>query len=282
MDQQEVRKFVEAFFQHRKCDLLRRDEHSITVRLSPETDKDLGYRPFYWSYVETMGMEPELLEITYLFQPKETNELRTEPLLFGSPRLKAIFEATKKKGKFIRLYEEVPFSSKKKPLDPWLFVNYKVEYLSDLKREKLLSFGLHLGTGRIVEDFFSRILSLSLNPTLSPHLFLNPSRLTIREAAHRLEERITRLLRSEGDEWADEAMRRLEAEKKQTRQYYERRLEEIREKGKGEGEEDFLQKVIREREKRLRELEWQYSPHIEVNPINQGILYLLPTSLYPS
>ncbi|WP_028986984.1 YqhG family protein [Thermicanus aegyptius] len=281
MDQQEVREFVEAFFQHRKCDLLRKDQNLITVRLTPETDKDLGYRPFYWSYVESMGMKPELLEITYLFQPQEVKELRTEPLLFGSPRLKAIFEATKKKGRFIRLYEEVPFASKKKPLDPWLFVNYKVEYLSDLKRDKLLSFGLHLGTGRIIEDFFSRILSLPLNSTLSPHLFLTPPRLTIREAAFRLEERILSLLRAEGEEWADEARRRLEAEKKQTLQYYERRLGEIREKGKREEEENFLQKVIREREKRLRELEWQYSPHIEVNPINQGILYLLPTSLSP-
>lgn len=260
MEQQKIRAFVETFFRLRKCEILGSDRSSITVRLNPETDKDLGYRPFYWSYVESAGIKPELLEMTYKFEPDGAKGWKTEILSFGSPRLKAIIEAVKRDGRFIQLFERISPSSHIRSLDPWLIVNEKVEYRSDLKKERILSFGISLITGQIREAFYSALLKRPLSPSPPPLIYLKPLLISMDEAVHIIEGHIRQILDAEKGDWAEEAKKRLEEEKKEVEAYY--------------GSHPSSNLLEEEKERRLKELTWKYEPRIEVTPINQGIFYL--------
>lgn len=263
MREERIREYVETYFRLKKCDIIQQDQRSITVRINPETDKELGLRPFYWSYIESVGMEPRLLEVTYHFQPAADITWNSEILLFGSPRLQAIFEAVKKNGKYIQLYEEIRPSSIPSALDPWLIVNYKIEYLSDLKKEKIASLGIHLMTGALKESAFTHLIGRRFSPSPPPFSILRPPSITISEAINRLEKTIIERLMAESDEWAREAVRRLEEEMKEMEAYYARLPSSA--------------EIMEEKERRLKELRWQYEPHIEVRPMNQGIFYLHPS-----
>lgn len=281
MEPNEIKAFVESFFTLRDCTILENDPSYLTVELNPETDKDLGYRPFYWSYIENMRMKPQLLVKRYIFDPAfEQREMSDEYLLFGSYRLRQIFLAAKKKGQFIRLYEEDNTIKGTTALSPWIMVNYKVEYVCDKKREQLFSFGYNLITGLICDNFYKQIENMRLTPKLPAYFFTQSPLHSTQMGFAQIEQRMNQLILSQDDSWALAAWQRYEAEKEQTIQYYQENYIKYQQKGNKNEYKQAIEQWATEKSQRIEELEWQYMPRIEVSPINMGVLYLLSTPKY--
>jgi hypothetical protein len=67
MNRQQIARFVERYLEATQCRIIERTPSRITVKLSPEADKALTNRPYYWSFVERTGAEPETMTFTFAF-----------------------------------------------------------------------------------------------------------------------------------------------------------------------------------------------------------------------
>src|SRR4051812_23298746 len=106
MNQTEIRTYVERYFDAFQSPIVESNPAYFSVQLPIEVDKDLGNRPFYWTYVEKIGIEHNPLTLTFIFDPEQVPDgIRGENLIFGSRRLHQIFDSAKKHGKYVRLYE---------------------------------------------------------------------------------------------------------------------------------------------------------------------------------
>ncbi|MEW9672800.1 YqhG family protein [Ammoniphilus sp. 3BR4] len=281
MNQQEIRSYIEGYFRAFQSPFTEETPAYFTVQLPVEVDKDLGNRPFYWTYVEKIGLEPNPLHLTFIFDREQVPEgVRGEELIFGSRRLHQIFESAKKHGKFVRLYEHIEpqpalgsFSSV--ALVPWLGVNFKVEFICDQKKDLLLPLGINLISGAIVSNFYQSVSQLDLTPKLPDYSFTMQPIFGIDSGISRLEQFIQSCLDQEDTLWAKLAIERLDEEKQLIESFYQK--ESIRQ-GKTEEEQELAEerkiKLAAEKETRLQELEWQFQPRIEVSAVNAGLFYL--------
>lgn len=64
MNEKQVHKFVNRYLEATNCSILEKSPAHFTVKLSPLADRELTNRPYYWSFVDRMGTEPETM--TYL------------------------------------------------------------------------------------------------------------------------------------------------------------------------------------------------------------------------
>jgi hypothetical protein len=69
MNAKEVQKFVMRYLESTECHITEKSPAHVTVRLSPEADKDLTNRTYYWSFVERTGAAPETMTMTFVFDP---------------------------------------------------------------------------------------------------------------------------------------------------------------------------------------------------------------------
>jgi hypothetical protein len=78
MNQQQVTQFVERYLETTQCQIIEKSPAHITVKLSPEADKALTNRSYYWSFVERTGAEPETMTFSFIFDSEamETAEQR--------------------------------------------------------------------------------------------------------------------------------------------------------------------------------------------------------------
>lgn len=60
-----MHKFVNRYLEATECSILEKSPNHFTVKLSPLADRELTNRPYYWSFVDRVGAEPETM--TYLF-----------------------------------------------------------------------------------------------------------------------------------------------------------------------------------------------------------------------
>ncbi len=99
------------------------------------------------------------MQVTFITdQMNVPEEVKGELIHFGSPRLRQLFESTRQLGDCIRLYEDVRATSQHSaPLQPWLMLNTKVSFQCDRKKDVLLSLGLNLIHGQIVQNFFEQL-----------------------------------------------------------------------------------------------------------------------------
>lgn len=65
MNEKQVHKFVNRYLEATECSILEKSPAHFTVKLSPFADRELTNRPYYWSFVDRVGAEPETM--TYLF-----------------------------------------------------------------------------------------------------------------------------------------------------------------------------------------------------------------------
>ncbi len=65
MNEKQVHKFVNRYLEATECSILEKSPNHFTVKLSPLADRELTNRPYYWSFVDRVGAEPETM--TYLF-----------------------------------------------------------------------------------------------------------------------------------------------------------------------------------------------------------------------
>lgn len=75
MNSKQVQKFALRFFDSTGCRIIEKHPAYVTVKLSPEADKRLTNRSYYWSFVERTGAPPETMSFTFVFDP---DKLRAE------------------------------------------------------------------------------------------------------------------------------------------------------------------------------------------------------------
>ncbi|CAM3765627.1 YqhG family protein [Marinicrinis lubricantis] len=206
--------------------------------------------------------------------PSYNRAIPEEHLHYGAPRLQQIFQHVKQQGRYVSLYE---MPSRQSPelfhhpmqsasYSSWLNVNFKVEFLCDMKRNEIQSLGICLSTGEIVEDFFDFVSSLELSPKLPARMHLKES-ISVDRAVQDLKRYLERTIRQYDFRWALEAHERLQDELLRIKAYYDELLPSLEEDKKAEAEAQY--------EQRKTEIEWQHRPRIEAAVINCGYFHLL-------
>ncbi|CAI8844364.1 transposase [Brevibacillus sp. IT-7CA2] len=228
MQQQQVRQFVERYLATFSAHIVESHPDYFTVKLPVEVDKDIGNRPFYWSWVDKMNLAYQPLVLTFAFHPDCTPEgLRSEHLHLGATRMQQIFASTKKHGSFVCMYEQqgglLGNAGKRRstPLVPWLGMNLKVSLLCDKRRDILLYLGINLHQPRLVTDFTSFLFSLSLTPAIPDYYYTLDRKVTIQEALQMAQQEVEHTLEQEDQHWAEEARTRLSEEMAILEAYYE-------------------------------------------------------------
>ncbi|MEK4435119.1 YqhG family protein [Paenibacillus sp. FSL K6-2862] len=69
MSPQEVQTYVTTYLEAMECQIMERSPAHLTVKLSPEADKALTNRPYYWGFVERTGAPAETMSFTFVFDP---------------------------------------------------------------------------------------------------------------------------------------------------------------------------------------------------------------------
>jgi hypothetical protein len=229
MNQQQVRDYVERYFSAFSAHVMETHPAYLTLKLPVEVDKEIGNRPFYWSWVEKMNIPPQPLILTFFFDQEHVpQDMRGESIHFGANRLQQIFQSAKRHGRFVCMYERSnPLPGKalqpnrrSSPLTPWLGVNIKVSFICDKKRDKLLYLGVNLYQPRIVHDFYPFLQRLSLSPAIPPYHFTQERRITVAEAFAMVEQEVINIIAREDQSWADEANDRLAEELEILEAYY--------------------------------------------------------------
>ncbi|MCM3626542.1 YqhG family protein [Paenibacillus glycanilyticus] len=306
MNSKQVHKYVQRFLEATECSILEKSPAHFTVKLSPAADRELTNRPFYWSFVDRTGSEPETM--TYLFvTDKEkyeenltspapapaqaanavdaalnrsfgfvnnnlANAVRTprEDLYFGSRKLEQLFGAAKTSGSYVNLFQEPERRSstpfQSTPYTAWLGVNMRVEFACDRKREEIHSYGVSLATGLVVENFYDRLKNLKLTPRLPSNIHLTRNGLSYAKALGVIETSLERKLKNYDYAWAEDAAARLEEELDRIRHYYDPMIKHAEDDTKAAIEEQFNQ--------RQTEIRWQYEPRVTASAINCGIFHL--------
>ncbi|WP_040951539.1 YqhG family protein [Gorillibacterium massiliense] len=322
MNTKQVERFVMRYLEATGCGIIEKTPDSVTVKLSPDADRELTGRSYYWGFVERTGAPPETMTLRFLFRPEapsvgedsrapreaatlpartDTGEtggavpgaagqpsdsilgryfgitlpspigrIPTDTLTFGSRRLEQIFDSSRKRGSFVRLFEDYkdktgPLSA---PYDTWLCVNYKVELVCDMKREECHSLGINLITGEKKENFYESVRGKKLVPRIPASIHLKPIKWTFNRAAHALEDFLEKRLRTYDHSWADQAKKRLEAERQRIDGYYLDLLNSL----PAESEEEAG--LRQQYNARAEEADWQYQPKIRVSAINCGLFHL--------
>ncbi|MDA8353329.1 MAG: hypothetical protein M0Z65_09140 [Firmicutes bacterium] len=266
MEPNQVKSFAQRYLDAYNCRVIEQTPDWVETELSIEADQDLVHRPFYWMYVEKMGLAPQTVTLTWFFDAKKApTDRRAELLSFGSSRFNQMLQSAQKRGRFARLFEDRPSPvrsrSTSKPYEPWLGINYRVSYICDMKKDEILPFGIHLRTGDIQENFYPRIRSRNWTSVMPAHRHILPNLLSIPEAVGELEYNLQGYIEHQDLSWAKRAKERLDREMQQLHAYYP---EEWR----------MSDELHEEKKQRIRETVWQYHPRIEVDVINAGLFYL--------
>lgn len=268
MSELDTRAFVTRYLTAMQCHIVETGPGHVQVRLSERADKDLVNRPFYWSYVEKLGIEPQPVTLSFIFDPEQVSAgTAGERLNPGSPRLLQIFRSARKHGQFVRLYEDVPLNLRSprgsRPYTPWLGINYKIEWICDQLRNEIHSLGIHLLDGTIQDRFYETIASRPWTPRLPSHRYVTKPNVSPQEAVHQLEFYVQGYLEQVDDTWAREAEERMQEELERLAQYYDETPSRTDEAAHQE-----------EYERRIRETKWQYQPRVQVSVVNAGLFYM--------
>lgn len=281
MNPAQIKQAVLSYLTVTGCQLLEVTPEQLTVKLSPEADKALTNRPYYWGFVERTNTPPETFSYRFVFEPEAmqgmsgqldiNTGIRTIHLSYGHPMLAQIIKAIQSRGQFVCLYERVDDDSLHYRLETtaytsWLVVNYKLEFVCEMKREECHSLGISLSTGEIAEQFHTYVTSKTLTPKMPAHTHLRET-ISLQRAKHELDEYMMRIIHDTDHQWAATAHEWMNIELKQVADYYEEQLKIA--------DEETLPEIEAQYRNRLSEVEWQYKPRIVVAPIQCGLFHLL-------
>jgi Bacterial protein YqhG of unknown function. len=306
VNSKQVHKYVQRFLEATQCSIIEKSPAHFTVKLSPAADRELTNRPFYWSFVDRTGSEPETMTYLLVTDKEKYEESLASPapvpaqaassvdaalnrsfgfvnsnlasgartpredLYFGSRKLEQLFGAAKSSGSYVNLFQEPERRSstpfQSTPYTAWLGVNMRVEFACDRKREEIHSYGVSLATGLVVENFYDRLKNLKLTPRLPANVHVTRNGLSFAKALGIVETSLERKLKNYDYTWAAEAAARLEEELDRIRHYYDPMIKHAEEESKSAIEEQFNQ--------RQTEIKWQYEPRVTASAINCGIFHL--------
>ncbi|WP_223069668.1 YqhG family protein [Paenibacillus caui] len=310
MTTEEIRAYVLDYLKATECIIKEEASHHVTVKLSPQADRELTNRPYYWAYVDRCQVEPETMSYIFVFDPaayeaeeqsKQTahvgagedpimgrhfgairplpllgpDRIQREDLSFGSPRLNQIFEASKRGGSFVYVFED-PGQRQRMTLlpaayEPWLGICFKAEFACDMKREELHFYGISLSNGAFDTSFGERLSRVHLVHRLPENISVIPSQLSLAEGKTALEHRLREYLEQVDKHWAMEARERLNEELAIIDAYYSHLLEDENEEARQGARQQY--------EARRDEIRWQFDPRIRVSVINCGIFHLRSSAL---
>lgn len=145
MTPQEVQQHFMAYLEATECTVIEKSPEHITVKLSPQADKMLTNRPYYWGFVERTGAPAETLSFSFVFDPVKYDErlikqaessqnnqpnagqdpllsryygsapilpvigpgrIQREDVIYGSRRLAQIWDASREEGNYLYLFEQ--------------------------------------------------------------------------------------------------------------------------------------------------------------------------------
>lgn len=257
MQQESIHNYLKKFFTRNNCEIIEDSNHHLNIQLTIDMDKKLMNRPFYWHYLEKTGGTPNPMTLTLITNQNNCDDdIKGEVIHFGSPRLHQIFDSTKKLGSFVKMYEETNQIAKI-PLNPWLGINYKISYISDKKKDIIVSLGINLVNGKIIDNFQEKINDYYLTPNIPDYSYTLSSLIKPESAVLRLENLIDSIIDNDKHNWANEAKNRWETDLNLLDSFYQD-IEET-------PESYLLEKDA---------LKEQYEPRIDVSVINGGTFFL--------
>lgn len=145
MTPQEVQQHFMAYLEATECTVIEKSPEHVTVKLSPQADKMLTNRPYYWGFVERTGAPAETLSFSFVFDPPKYDErllkqaessqntqptgaqdpllsryygsapvlpvigpgrIQREDIIYGSRRLAQIWDASREEGNYMYLFEQ--------------------------------------------------------------------------------------------------------------------------------------------------------------------------------
>jgi hypothetical protein len=286
MNADQIESFMMQYLQATNCHVIEKGLGYVTVKLSPQADKELTQRSYYWGFVERVGIEPETLTYCFVFDPMNNSleapivagpgawaaatRIQRHEVSFGSRRLEQVFQAVRNKGRWLNLFENPPTNAARgqPPIgySTWLGINYKLELICDMKRSELHSLGISLNTGEIVEHFHLTLMQKKLSPRLPLNVHLLPKQMTLEKSAALTQQYMENKIKRYDHSWAVEARERLKVEQSRMDDYYVELLASLEEDKKTEVEEQY--------QKRQLEINWQYHPRIEAAAVNCGLFHL--------
>ncbi|MEK3882560.1 YqhG family protein [Paenibacillus sp. PL2-23] len=66
MNAKQVHKFLGRYLEATECSIIEKSPAHYTVKLSPQADRELTNRPYYWSFVDRVGAEPETMSFLFI------------------------------------------------------------------------------------------------------------------------------------------------------------------------------------------------------------------------
>ncbi len=259
MREQAIHQYIHQFFHENSCKVVENSHDHLTVQLTIDMDKRIMNRPFYWSYVESGGVEAKPAQLTFVTNSsKFAAPLLGERIHFGSPRLHQLFQVTKEQGAFVQLYEKAGYNQTTQvTLTPWLGVNYKITYSSDRTKEMLYSIGMNLMNGAVIDGFQESVRNLNLEPSVAPNTFYLPYNIPPLRALDRLEDVMNNVVKQDDHAWMGEAKQRQVRDLRVLDYFYS-------------GVEDVPDSYEMEK----KSIEEQYETTIRIEIINGGLFYL--------
>jgi hypothetical protein len=256
---QQIHGYLQKFFTENNCDIIKGNNHYMTVQLTIDMDKKIMNRPFYWRYLENTDGVPNPAQLTFITdQNKLDEDIKGEVVHFGSPRLNQLFQTTKELGAYVQMYEKVLDNLKTKTiLTPWLGVNYKVSYYSDQTKEMFYSLGINLITGNMIDGFQEWISGVDLDSAMSEDAFKITYIIKPLRALERLDAAIESIIQKDNHTWADEAKIRWKKDREVLEYFYK----DVENKPE-----------CYEMEKTA--MDQQYEARIKVEIVNGGLFYL--------
>ncbi|MDP5274585.1 YqhG family protein [Chengkuizengella axinellae] len=302
MNKEQVHEYVMKYLESKQCQIIEKAPDHVVAQLSPEADRELTNRHYYWNFVERTGAPPETMRLTFVFdaetyeQTKSKNKqqekesmsqsdtilgryLGISPLsgnqrsiqqdmTYGSQKLEQVFHVVGQKGRYVNLYEVPNKTSVSESIAymSWLGVNFIVEFTCDLKRSEIHSLGICLSTGEIRTQFHESILKKDLTAKMPPNTHVRPM-ISLDRAISELHKNIVDKVKVLDQGWAVRAHERLREEIIRIETYYSNLVDAAEEEDKNEINILF--------KNRLEEIRQQYEPKIQVSIINCGFFSLL-------
>ncbi|RSL30950.1 hypothetical protein D7Z54_23600 [Salibacterium salarium] len=262
MENQILMNYLYRYFQANNANITYEDNRKIEVELTEELDQELINRPFYWQYIKKTGGIAQPMTLTFITDKKQEEKEKGEILHFGSPRLHQIFQSALQKGTWTLLYEQGTHTKKVSPLFPWLIVNVKISYVSHQRKDRIVSYGLQLIHGQLVDNMMNRLYDKTMTTVIPNHSFPMASLIQLNSGLHRVKHNLEQSLQEESHEWAEQAIKRMNDELGILDAYHQSSSQSLE-------EYELERKAIVSR----------YDPHIEVNIINSGLFYLTESAL---
>ncbi|RSL34540.1 hypothetical protein D7Z54_05195 [Salibacterium salarium] len=262
MENNRLLRYLYRYFTANHAAITYEDNRKMEVQLTEELDQELINRPFYWQYIKKTGGIPQPMTLHFIIDGKRKEQEKGELLHFGSPRLHQIFRSAQQRGRWTLLYENSRQTSTASPLFPWLMVNVKISYVSHQRKDHIISYGLQLIHGQLVENMMNRLNQKTMNTVIPNHSFPMASLIQASSGLRRVKHKIEQSLQEETHEWAAQAVKRMNDEIDILDRYYHS-------SSQSPEEYELEKKAIIHR----------YHPQIEVKIINSGLIYLTETAM---